>query len=77
MYVFPCTLYVACNTYMLGAKYGFAQSTDSAAQTMDPNCAQSMDRAYLRVQSTNSWTIHGLRCVNNCSPGSLADPVQG
>ena len=30
--------------YMLGAKYGFAQSTDYAAQTMDPYFAgQSMD----------------------------------
>ena len=35
--------------YMLGAKHGFAQS---------------MDRVYLRAQSTNSQTIHGLRCVS-------------
>ena len=34
---------------MLGAKYGFAQSTDCAVQTMDPYFARkSMDHANLK-----------------------------
>ena len=33
-----------CIIYMLGAKYAFVQSTDCAAQTMDPYFVQqSMD----------------------------------
>ena len=65
------------------AKYGFAQSLDYAAQTldyaaqtMDPYFArQSMYCAYLREQSTNSRTIHGLHCANNWSPGSLVGQI--
>ena len=39
--------------YMLGAKYGFAQSTDCTAQTMGPYFArESMD--FVR----NPWIVH-------------------
>ena len=71
--------------HMLGAKYGFVQSTDCAAQTKDPYFVrQSMDFVCavhgscvsIRAQSTNLRIIHGLRCANNRSPGSLAGPVQ-
>ena len=66
--------------YMLGAKYGLAQSMYCAAQTMDPYFArQSMDRTYLRAQGTNSWTIHGLRCVRKqliCSQVQSKDKLQ-
>ena len=59
--------------YMLGAKCGFAQSVECAAKNHGSVLrakihgfrAHSMDRAYLRAQSTNPWTIHGLHCANN------------
>ena len=63
-----------CIYYVLGAKYGFVQSTDCAVQNMDSYFArQSMDSYFARqsmdsrvwAQSTNLRTIHGLRCANN------------
>ena len=49
------------SVYMLGC----ADHGSVLCATIHGFCAQSMDRAYLRVQSINLWTIQGLRCANN------------
>ena len=49
IYSYTQNISTCAGVYIMGTKYGLR--------------AHSMDRIYLRAQSTNSRTIHGLRCV--------------
>ena len=76
--------------YMLSAKYGFVQSTDCAAQTMDPYfMLQSMDYTnnpwIARIQgrkhakykfADNPW-IALRKLIATGSLAAVAGPVQG
>ena len=59
------TIYVVGRKVWISAIHGLrcANHGSVLCATIRGLRAQSMNRAYLRVQSTNSWTIHGLRCV--------------
>ena len=41
--------YQVCDIYMLGAKYGFAQSMDCAAQIMDPYFAREIHGLHVNI----------------------------
>ena len=76
---------------MLGAKYGFAQSTDCAAQTMDPYfMRQSLDYArnpwIARIQgrkhakykfADNPWIALRKQLIATGSLAIVAGPVHG